>query len=368
MMSVVFDAAIQFPGWRECITPFTIRKPGRIRIFAHHLSLAFPGVPFNLSAIPKLEPMTTIEQWKTRAFIGTLAFVAITVNASYAHLQSRENGSAFVQRMQQQRTAPVITAPPATYQPAPYSTPTSRPAEIQTVNYAPAQAPLISMPQSVADEPAVFIPIEARPSKPGLTEEDRLSRRQEKEEKKEAKEAAIDRSALSNTNTIEVAKTSDKESKRQEIQEQKDAEDMTPNYSDPKATSQISESHGDEHAAATSAAPQTAQESEKNPGDKGKQDDKVKKAVDTKITGTQPEVKQPKPAKEPSSSPSIFHRIVRGFVTGGQSGTEYQNQNSRPDSRQQGHNQNNQSQQNQQNRNNVNNGGGNGSSGGHDRH
>lgn len=330
---------------------------------------------------------TDIEQRKSWAFIGTLIFISITVNASYAHVHNRyQNGSEFVQRLQQGQPPPGITAPavPATeYASAPQPVSVSYTPAVERPDYIVQDAPPSSDFVTIQSSHREHIP---NPEQQLQKQERQEQRKEAREEKLQAREeTATNNIASLNTNVVETAKDSKRD--RHEALSPK-AKDHAPELA--------KEAHGTERTAKDST-PEIAREQGKNSERVGM--GTMKKAVDSKVavapketehvnapalegeeTGdpnsSTPPAKAVKTTsaaaatakgdkaeksrneiKTPPSAPSqsVMNRIWRGFATGGQSGAEYGNQNSRRDSTQQQH---------EQNQNNENNGRGNGGGGG----
>jgi hypothetical protein len=230
--------------------------------------------------------------------------------------------------------------------------------------------------------PTLDVAIISKPPVTQVRDNVNLLRKEEKlEEKREAREeAATNRPAAPSTNTVEVAKVSNKEAHPEEHEaHDKKVDGMTPGAGDRKDAAETAEGRASAHDAEhvpKDSSPEIAHDRRKNE-ERGDHDAELKKAVETKTVTAANQTKPANPPSEiktPPLAPShpVLHRIWQGFVTGGQSGAQYQNQNSRSDSRQHSQTQyrNNQpnqpNQQNQQNRNNENNSGGNG--GGHSRH
>jgi hypothetical protein len=332
---------------------------------------------------------TSIEQWKSRAFIGVLALISITVNVSYAHVHHRyQNGSDFVQQLQQRQSTAAITAPPQPVAPQPALDYESRPQPISASYNSVVERPVF-LP-AVQDSPSSdFVIMQKSRTEHATDAEQHLrkeERQQEREQRKEARESiAINSIVGLNTNAAETTR----ESKRTGHE-----------ALSPKAKDHVAETRSAAHVSERTkenSTPQIAHEQGKN-AERINGGNSIKKAVDTKNEGTPKEAKivaapvapakeiktasasQTPPANEAGSSHEQKEKEVKtpphatAIETGGQSGTENESQNSRRDSKQQNeHNQNQnsqarqQNQQNQQNQNNRNNGGGNGSGGGRKR-
>jgi hypothetical protein len=328
---------------------------------------------------------TSIEQWKSRAFIGVLTLISITVNASYAHVHNRyQNGSDFVQRLQQGQPPPVITAPtrPAveyarTPQPIPvsYTSTIERPAFIPVVQDAPP--------------PSDFEVIQTPHREHVQDAEQRLQKQERQEQRKELREEKLDARAGGATNNIVFLNTNAPETAKDSKRDKHEA--LSPKAKD-QTPEMAREAHSTERASKDSA-PLIAREQGKNSDRLGTGTRKMNEETDhTSAPGTAdqaanvrtPPAKEAKTAnatppiegktakaqndiKTPPNAPSqsVMNRIRRGPATGEESGAENENQSSHRESNQQheqNQNQNNQvrqqKKQNQQNQNNGNNGGG----------